>query len=148
MKPNTVVIGFPIQEGEEDEIKDDFVENEEYRSDVLDNVFPALEMEPKSAFKAEGFLAVVADVLKMQRSVCIHRNFQKLRHDDWFRKSSTLKAHGLKVQPCYIDVWLVDFFSAPNMNVDDICSLFVLQVKKCGCCAFPFNSIPYLLVLP
>lgn len=33
---------------------------------------------------ADKFLSIVGDVLKMRRSVCVHRNFGKLRHADWF----------------------------------------------------------------
>ena len=74
MKPNTVVLGFPrIEEAE----LDDFGSGE-YASEDLDSRFPTRQGDspPPYKTKEEEFVAMIGDVLKMRRSLCVHRNFQ------------------------------------------------------------------------
>ena len=57
------------------------------------------------------------------------RNFHRLRHSDWFSRGALGGYSRRSDRPAaHVDVWLVDFFSAPNLCVDDVCSLFVLQL--------------------
>ncbi len=145
MKPNLVVLGFPEsrqpkednsdEDGEDDnDVEDDFTRvGGPFESAELNKRFP----RPTTVNKvdAEEFLGVVGDVLKMRRSICIHRNFENYRHSDWFEKvrfypMDRYKKAGKAVDggPVYLDVWLVDFFGEPNTMNNDICALFVLQM--------------------
>ena len=58
---------------------DDF-ESGEYRSEELDSKFPKVQdgdsSLSKSSSKEEEFVDMIGDVLKMRRSLCVHRNFQ------------------------------------------------------------------------
>lgn len=63
--------------GEEEEL-DDFVSGE-YASENLDSWFPQTtgeDNDQSSKTKEEDFVAMIGDVLKMRRSLCVHRNFQ------------------------------------------------------------------------
>ena len=79
MKPNTVVVGFPRTRTDQAEA-DDFREGE-YASEDLDSKFPGGSARqhddppPYKRTEAE-FIAMMGDVLKMRRNLCVHRNFQ------------------------------------------------------------------------
>ena len=75
MKPNTVVLGFPRIE--ESELYDDFGRGE-YASEDMDSRFPRQRQDssPPCKTKEEEFVSMIGDVLKMRRSLCVHRNFQ------------------------------------------------------------------------
>ena len=62
--------------GEEEEL-DDFMSGE-YASENLDSWFPQSteQDDQRSKTKEEDFVAMIGDVLKMRRSLCVHRNFQ------------------------------------------------------------------------
>ena len=63
--------------GEEEEL-DDFVSGE-YASEDLDSKFTQTtgqDSDQSSKTKEEDFVAMIGDVLKMRRSLCVHRNFQ------------------------------------------------------------------------
>ena len=78
MKPNTVVVGFPRTRSADVAEADDFKEGE-YACEDLDSKFPgsARQDDPPPYKRTEGeFIAMIGDVLKMRRSLCVHRNFQ------------------------------------------------------------------------
>ena len=72
-----VIYGWsPRMSGEEEEL-DDF-RSGEYASADLDSRFPQTgeDNDQSSKTKEEDFVAMIGDVLKMRRSLCVHRNFQ------------------------------------------------------------------------
>ena len=129
MKANTVLFGFPEERSIDNEQKDDFAHGD-YKDDDLDARFPKLDFERRGRQDrdAEKFIAMVTDVLKMRRSVCVHRNFDRLRHEDWFAPMPFGFYRKKHVEPVFLDVWLVDFFAEPNSTHNDVCCMFVLQL--------------------
>ena len=56
-------------------------------------------------------MKTVSDMLKLEKNVCLARNFPKLT----------------KENKRYVDVWLIDFFAKPNFRVSDP-EQFIMQL--------------------
>merc|ERR1719219_1727130 len=54
----------------------------------------------------------VSDMIKIEKNVCLARNFENLDRQD----------------KLYVDVWLIDFFAKPNHVVSDPGQSFMMQL--------------------
>ena len=57
-------------------------------------------------------MKTVSDMLRLEKNVCIARNFPKLT----------------KEKKKYVDVWLIDFFAKPNFAVSNPGQSFMMQL--------------------
>ena len=71
-------------------------------------------------------MGIIQDTLKLQKNVCLCRNFQSLDRTEVF--SSELKFRTRAGKKKYLDVWPVDFLSSEETNVADNTSLFMFQL--------------------
>nr|CAH7768397.1 unnamed protein product [Callosobruchus chinensis] len=112
MKPNTVIIGFLNKEDPTDFLSCPWSPyyNEEFENDV----FPIRNQ--KSVLPLE-YVQMMGDVLRMNKNLCLCRNFGKLKKDV---KSVRTKK--------YIDVWPVNFIHPGEGDAFDTTSLFMLQL--------------------
>ncbi|XP_066251043.1 solute carrier family 12 member 9 [Euwallacea similis] len=113
MKPNTVVFGFL-----DDEEPTDFFSSQEssyYNLEFDNDVFPLGEAGSLSPLE---YVQMMRDVLRMNKNLCLCRNFSKLRKDPKTVKSKL-----------YIDVWPVNFLNPGELDAFDITSLFMMQLS-------------------
>ncbi|XP_044268359.1 solute carrier family 12 member 9 isoform X1 [Tribolium madens] len=112
MKPNTVVLGFLDEEYQYDFLQsgDSSYQNNDFGNDV----FPLNSQEKLEALE---YVQMMGDVLKMNKNLCLCRNFPKLKKDT--KKNWTKK---------YIDVWPVNFLNPGEMDAFDTTSLFMMQL--------------------
>uniref|UniRef100_A0A915KWR9 Solute carrier family 12 member 9 n=1 Tax=Romanomermis culicivorax TaxID=13658 RepID=A0A915KWR9_ROMCU len=152
MKPNTVIFGFRDQTPSLNTFRDnklfskknlkfaklDRAEVVEYftardlpasssqpslflDSDSLD-VQRSMDAEPKVS--AVEYVHIIADVLRMNKNICLARHFHKLDKETLFGKSSLSPD-----QERFIDVWPVDLIRPQNASTSwDNSSLFLLQL--------------------
>eukprot|EP00095_Tigriopus_kingsejongensis_P002400 snap_masked-scaffold934_size79169-processed-gene-0.6 protein:Tk02400 transcript:snap_masked-scaffold934_size79169-processed-gene-0.6-mRNA-1 annotation:"solute carrier family 12 member 9" len=126
MKPNTIMLGFPRR----DDAEMDELTESEFASPNLDKLFPDLESEERLASPtATEFLSILGDIIKLEKNLVVHRHFQKLNHTSLFARNR-LGMVTRPSSPVYLDVWLVDFFSAPNSNLATTCNTFVLTLAN------------------
>ncbi|CAG9768304.1 unnamed protein product [Ceutorhynchus assimilis] len=112
MKPNTVIIGFLDNQ----EPMDFLVESESpYKHvDFENDLFP---MEGHGSLEPLEYIQMMRDVLRMNKNLCLCRNFAKLKKDLKIVKSKL-----------YIDVWPVNFLNPGEQDAFDITSLFMMQL--------------------
>ncbi|KAL3282290.1 hypothetical protein HHI36_005478 [Cryptolaemus montrouzieri] len=111
MKPNTVVLGFLGDEKPEDFLQSD--ESSYQNVDFSNEIFP---LEEESTLKPLEYILILSDVLKLNKNLCICRNFHKLKKDP------------KKFGPQFIDVWPVNFLNPGENDAFDITSLFMMQL--------------------
>ncbi|KAJ8963730.1 hypothetical protein NQ317_012202 [Molorchus minor] len=112
MKPNTVVFGFL-----DDHEPEDFLQSNgsAYQTVNFDNeVFP---IRRQNTLEPLEYVQMMRDVLRMNKNLCLCRNFSKLRKDS---KSVRSKQ--------YIDVWPVNFLNPGEYDSFDTISLFMMQM--------------------
>lgn len=72
----------------------------------------------RKGLSREEYVAIICDVLRMNKNVCLCRHFYRLdRH-------AIAKNH----QYQYIDVWPVNVFDPKNNDPFDVVSLFMMQL--------------------
>jgi hypothetical protein len=124
MKPNTIILGF----GQEKHQRRNYFADEtsKYRSDHLDNLFStkcdevlqdqedeSQQNNPEnSSAAALELMTTVSDMLRLEKNVCLARNFDQLNRSN----------------KCLIDVWLIDFFEKPNNVKPNPADSFMLQL--------------------
>lgn len=111
MKPNTVVFGFLDQEPQQDFLQSS---NSPYsNSDFLSSAFPIRSQN----INCDEYIAMISDVLHMNKNVCLSRNFANLNMDP-------IKISEKK----YIDVWPINFLNPTDKDAFDTTSLFMMQL--------------------
>ncbi len=146
MKPNTVMLGFGGREA--GDRKDCFREpHGRFESAILDNFFNC-NMAPDSGTddeKALETMNTILDMLKLDKNVCVARNFQKLNRNElplgksWlhnpicslmFGKGDGGNGNGGRHRrtKIYADVWLIDFFSRSGTKLSGSASEFMMQL--------------------
>ena len=115
MKPNTVIFGF----GQDGEQKVDQLGGDEksrfYHGQLKEMFNECNESQEDNSDRAIELMKSVGDMIKLEKNVCLARNFFRLNHD----VESTKK---------FIDVWLIDFFDKPNYTVSDPGQSFMMQL--------------------
>ena len=120
MKPNTVIMGFYDDTQHPDDLSSP-------ASPFFNPEFSGmLENEGDSRLSVEDYVGIIQDTLKLQKNVCLCRNFQSLDRTEVF--SSELKFRTRAGKKKYLDVWPVDFLSSEETNVADNTSLFMFQL--------------------
>ncbi|GAB0098265.1 solute carrier family 12 member 9 [Sergentomyia squamirostris] len=123
MKPNTIVMGFY----DEEKLYDFFEsENSTYHTatfrnseeDESDQIFPTRKPGGAKTLSAREYVAMIDDVLRMKKNVCLCRHFQRLD------KGLIARSNHIK----YIDVWTVNVFDPSNEDPFDVVSQFMLQL--------------------
>lgn len=118
MKLNTVIFGFydsvePVDFLREDERYESLQQVLGSRND--DDIF---KIRRNGRLSRKEYVAMVKDAMtKLQKSVCLVRNFQLFEHENLGKKGSEQK---------YIDVWPINFFH-PSAE-PDTCADFILQL--------------------
>ena len=110
MKPNTVILGFGRNQEIQNEVRDEVDDGEN-----LQELFEHCERNHEDVDKTQRnieLLKTVLDMLKLEKNVCLARNFENLTKEN--RK--------------FIDVWLIDFFDKPNYQVSDPGNSFMMQL--------------------
>jgi len=117
MKLNTVIFGFYDQA-----TPVDFLQNDE-RYQALEQIL-ASENDDVFKIRRNGrpskieYISMIRDALtKLQKIVCVARNFQKFDYNALGKKET---------HKCYIDVWPVNFFEPSDMP--DNCADLIMQL--------------------
>ncbi|CAG9859826.1 unnamed protein product [Phyllotreta striolata] len=112
MKPNTVIFGFLDKEEPKDFLQsvDSVYRNHDFENDV----FP---LSSQSGLEPFEYVQMMREVLRMNKNLCLCRNFNKLRKDARSVRSKT-----------YIDVWPVNFLNPGENDSFDTTSLFMMQL--------------------
>ncbi|RZC36085.1 AA permease and/or GLTP domain containing protein [Asbolus verrucosus] len=112
MKPNTVVLGFM-----DDEQRHDFLQSSDssyQNNDFGNDIFP---LNSQNVLGPLEYVQMMGDVLKMNKNLCLCRNFSKLKKDtkrNWSKR--------------YIDVWPINFLNPGENDAFDTTSLFMMQL--------------------
>lgn len=119
MKPNTVVFGFPEQDYSSKNIaekKIDFLSSpdSQYHSTLFHN-----EMFPigKENLDPIEYVQMLADILWMNKNLCVCRNFHRLNKERTKLREKT-----------YIDVWPINFTCPDQQDTFDTTALFMMQL--------------------
>uniref|UniRef100_A0A6P7FZF5 Solute carrier family 12 member 9 n=1 Tax=Diabrotica virgifera virgifera TaxID=50390 RepID=A0A6P7FZF5_DIAVI len=112
MKPNTVILGFLDNEESQDFLRstDSIYQNHDFENDV----FP---LKTQSTVQPLEYVQMMRDVLRMNKNLCLCRNFVRLRKD----------ARSVR-NKMYIDVWPVNFLNPGENDSFDTTSLFMMQL--------------------
>ena len=111
MKPNTIIFGF----GQSPDQKVNYFADKDgkFHNEQLDQVFGECGKDLADAsHKHIELMKTVADMIKLEKNVCIARNFHNLVTKD----------------KQFIDIWLVEFFDKPNFVISDPASSFSMQL--------------------
>jgi potassium/chloride transporter 9 len=112
MKPNTVILGFLDGDPQQDFLQSS--ESSYQNNDFGNDVFP---LTAHSVLEPLEYVQMMGDVLKMNKNLCLCRNFSKLKKDtkrNWTKK--------------YIDVWPINFLNPGENDAFDTTSLFMMQL--------------------
>ena len=92
-------------------------------------------MQKQHKLSAVEFSRIVRDVLKQDKNICLHKNFEKLDYLYWFPKPKVFPnimpeaRRGKRMKDMYFDVWLVDPFGPFNSDISSKTSVqFMLQL--------------------
>ncbi|ENN76292.1 hypothetical protein YQE_07255, partial [Dendroctonus ponderosae] len=113
MKPNTIVLGFLDQQPPTDFLLEQ--ESPYYNAEFEDHVF-SLDA-PSSSLEPLEYVQMMRDVLRMEKNLCLCRNFANLNTDLRIVKTKS-----------YIDVWPVNFLSPGDEDAFNNTSLFMMQL--------------------
>ena len=122
MKPNTVLIGF---KDSNDHIDDLASPTSPFFNPDLGGVLETDESDPK--ISDTDYVGIIEDTLKMQKNVCLCRNFQSLDRTDVFSTEIRFRVGVGKKK--YLDVWPVNFLESSETNTSDNTSLFMFQLS-------------------
>lgn len=112
MKPNTVIFGFLDQDNSIDFLGS---EGSTYQNQELnEDIFPLIETNKLDIVE---YVQMMRDVLKLNKNLCLCRNFAKLKKDPKIVKSKL-----------YIDVWSINLLNPGELDAFDITSLFMMQL--------------------
>lgn len=81
-------------------------------------LFPVRQFDERKGLSAEEYVAVVCDVLRMNKNICLCRHFHRLD------KHLIVKSNHIH----YIDVWPINVFDPRNDDAFDVVSMFMLQL--------------------
>ncbi|QQP51287.1 Solute carrier family 12 member 9like, partial [Caligus rogercresseyi] len=110
MKPNTVIFGFPFQNGEEK--KDDLGNpSSEFFSQELNAAFPPLSV--KDSEDSLDFVGILNDALKLKKNICICRHFRILIATQ-FSPSCTAAVKPLAPHPSSCSKWPASLTWCPD----------------------------------
>lgn len=112
MKPNTVIFGFLDDEEQHDFLQS--VDSTYLNNDFENDVFP---LKTQSTLQPYEYVQMMRDVLRMNKNLCLCRNFSKLKKDNRSVRSKR-----------YIDVWPVNFLNPGEQDCFDTISLFMMQL--------------------
>lgn len=119
MKPNTICLGFY-----DEEVLYDFFEGENspYQTQQFDEngikLFKFRKFGEEKRLPAHEYIAIVDDVLRMRKNVCLCRHFHRLD------KAQIARSNHIK----YIDVWPINIFDPNTDDPFDVVSLFMMQL--------------------
>jgi len=122
MKPNTVLMGFHDDTNHLDDLSSP---TSPYFNPEFGEILIPEEDDPR--ISVEEYVGIVQDILKLQKNLCICRNFQSLDRNEVF--SSEMKFRRRAGKKKYLDVWPVNFLSFEETNVTDNTSLFMMQLS-------------------
>ena len=111
MKPNTVILGF----GTTGDHRNDYFQGNFscYYTDQLREDFPeGPNPYDSNADKPYELIKTVEDMIRLEKNVCMARNFHRLNPED--KK--------------YVDVWLINWFKKPNNRISDPNDSFMVQL--------------------
>lgn len=98
-----------------------FREFSPYQTDKFDangeQIFP-IRQNVRRNLKPEDYVAMICDVLRMKKNLCLCRHFHRLD------KHAIARSNHIR----YIDVWPLNVFDPTNNNPFDVVSLFMLQL--------------------
>ena len=122
MKPNTVLMGFYDDTNHTDDLASPASPyfNTEF-SEMLEH------SGSEERLNSEEYVGIVQDIMKLDKNVCICRNFQLLDRSEVF--SSEMKFRKRAGKKKYLDVWPVNFLTSSETNVSDNTSLFMFQLS-------------------
>lgn len=119
MKPNTIILGFY-----DSELLKDFFEadNSPYNTEEFSGagmrMFPIRRQGDEKTLTGQEYVAIVCDILRMNKNVCLCRHFHRL-DKTFIGRSNHYK---------YIDVWPINAFEPKNENHFDVVSHFMMQL--------------------
>lgn len=109
MKPNTIVLGFLDEEQPHDFLQS--IESSYQNNDFGNDVFP---LNKANGLEPLEYVQMMGDVLKMNKNLCLCRNFTKLKKENWTEQ--------------FIDVWPINFLNPGENDAFDTTSLFMMQL--------------------
>ncbi|KAG5888656.1 hypothetical protein JTB14_021281 [Gonioctena quinquepunctata] len=112
MKPNTVIFGFLDKQETLDFLQSN--ESQYHNQDFENDVFP---IRSQHTLEPLEYVQMMRDVLRINKNLCLCRNFSKLRKDSRSVRSKK-----------YIDVWPVNFLNPGEHDAFDVTSLFMMQL--------------------
>ncbi|XP_023029254.1 solute carrier family 12 member 9 [Leptinotarsa decemlineata] len=112
MKPNTVILGFLDRQDPHDFLQSN--DSPYCNQDFENDVFP---IRSRNTLEPLEYVQMMRDVLRMNKNLCLCRNFSKLKKD-------SKSVRGKK----YIDVWPVNFLNPGEHDAFDTTSLFMMQL--------------------
>lgn len=112
MKPNTVILGFL-----DDEEQTDFLQSPDSSYRNVDFDIDMFSLTRPRTLEPLEYVQMMSDVLRMNKNLCLCRNFSKLKKDPKIVNSKS-----------YIDVWPVNFLNPGEHDAFDITSLFMMQL--------------------
>ena len=122
MKPNTVLLGFYDDTSHLDDLTS--LGSPFYNAELG----RMLDSQIEERMSPEEFVGIIEDTLKLQKNVCLCRNFQSLDRTEVF--SSETKFRKRAGRKKYLDVWPVNFLSpAEETDLADNTSLFMFQLS-------------------
>jgi len=122
MKPNTVLMGFHDDINHLDDLSSP---TSPYFNPEFGEMLIHEDDDPR--ISVEEYVGIIQDILKLQKNLCICRNFQSLDRNEVF--SSEMKFRRRAGKKKYLDVWPVNFLSGEETNVTDNTSLFMMQLS-------------------
>lgn len=130
MKPNTIVLGFG---GDSEPSQDDFTDpTSPFHTERCDALFHSCNSK-RDHLGPVDLMQTVSDLLRLEKNVCIARNFERLNRNliplersvaTLFRRNNDRDKRTKR----FLDVWLIDFFSKPSNKMNDHASMFLLQL--------------------
>nr|XP_018911894.1 PREDICTED: solute carrier family 12 member 9-like [Bemisia tabaci] len=122
MKPNTIVLGFYDDLNPRDffaDVNSHYQTHLFQRSAMDKEAFSLRKMNEVKKLSCDEYVAIMGDILKMKKNICVCRNFHILDKNSIANRASNYK---------YIDVWPINFFKPNQEDPFDTSSLFMLQL--------------------
>ncbi|XP_051809910.1 solute carrier family 12 member 9-like isoform X1 [Acanthochromis polyacanthus] len=138
MRPNTLVLGFYDDCFPQDHLQGEILLSAAHGVDaVCSNTDPEEQCSPflpsvpaderPKDLKAEEYVSVIADAVKMGKNVTLARYFNQFKRDKVLWSGRKTRGHR-KVTGPFIDVWPLNLLLPDSRGYVDICSLFLLQL--------------------